>query len=383
MADELLRSFRGQLSKCLFWLRGVHFGNPELLDASKVRSRGGVVTVGVAVRRADWDADGDALLKFLQEHLSSSIDLGRFNWLYRNGPCGEAKGWLAVEEKGRLIGAAAVFPRKMNLAGQAKMGCVFGDFCISPDHRSLGPALQLQRKCLESVSGGGFSVGYDLPSTSMLAIYRRLGIETEGKLTRMTKLLRTNSKISTRVKSQTLAAGISAAANVVLSAYLATRRLQSGVSIELHKGRFGTEFDDLYERAGPRLGISVERSSDYLNWRYADHPQDKYEVLVARRGGNLEGYLVFQQQDVTARVTDLIAESAAVRGDLIRGMVELERARKCEAINVAVLKSHSLCAELGDLGFRARESVPAVFIGAPEVAVASTRWFLLDGDRES
>lgn len=337
------------------------------------------------VRPAEWMTDGDALLKLLQENLSGSIDRRRFDWLYRECPGGEAVVWLAVQEgDGRLVGAAAAFPRRMNIAGQIKTGCVLGDFCISRDYRSLGPALQLQRKCLEAVMNGPFSAGYDLPSTSMLAIYRRLGIKTEGRLVRMTKLLRSNAKIAARVRSRLLARGLSTVANAVLSARTSSK-LKSGATIESHDGRFGPEFTNLAARGANRLGMSVERSADYLNWRYLDHPQHKYEILTARRGARLQGYLVFLQQGTAANVVDCFAETAEVRGDLIRGVVNLQQTRKGESVNMAVLESHSLCAELRDLGFRSRESVPAVFLEPKRTssAAAGTEWYLLDGDRES
>ena len=338
----------------------------------------------MVIRPANLATDGDALLKFLQENLSAAIDRRRFDWLYRDCPSGEGKAWLAIEEKtDRVIGAAAVFPRKMNLAGQIQEGCVFGDFCISPDHRSLGPALQLQRKCIDSVADGPFRAGYDLPSTSMLAIYQRLGIKTTGKLVRMTKLLRSNAKVAAKVKPRFLAGGLSAAANVVLSARRGSLKLKSGVSIEVHKGGFGSEFTELAARTKGYLGISAERSAEFLTWRYTEHPQNQYETLTARRGANLQGYLVCTQQGSSTHVADCIGESAKVRGDLLRGLMTFVKTRKAESINVPVLESHAFCAELRDMGFSARESVPAVFLQSKGEAAPATGWFLLDGDRES
>jgi hypothetical protein len=324
------------------------------------------------------------LLELLQKELSPSIDHKRFDWLYRRCPSGEASAWLATEEKtGQLVGAAAVFPRKMNLNGQIENGCVLGDFCVSAAHRSLGPALQLQRRCLESVTKGPFKVGFDLPSASMLAVYERLGIKSESKLVRMTKLLRLNAKVAARVKPRMLARGVSIAANAVLSVRRDPLSIKSGVSIERHTSGFGSEFSDLAERVRHGMGSWVERSAEYLNWRYLDHPHQEYEVLTARRGRRLEGYLVFLQQGNSASVVDCAAaEPIEVRNDLIRGLTALMKDRKVEAIHAAVLASHPFCGELERLGFRSRESTPVVFLRGSGVAAHSS-WFLMNGDRES
>lgn len=343
--------------------------------------------MNLVIRPAQWDKDGPALLSLLQEQLSASIDQRRFNWLYKLGPHGEAAVWVAVDaETERLVGAAAAFPRRMYFNGGIEAGCVLGDFCISPEHRSLGPALRLQRKCLESVGDSGFAVGFDLPSTSMLAIYRRLGMSAEGELVRMTKLLRTDAKFATRTKSRLLARTLSAAGNAVLSVQRGWSRLRSGASIERHGERFGEEFSALAARVAGRLGNCVERSANYLNWRYADHPQQRFEVLAARRGGSLEGYLVFQQNQNRAAVVDCFGEEPEVRKDLIRSLAESARSRGCEAIDVPVLSAHALCNELKSLGFRPRESSPVIFLGRASKGMkgASTdsTWFLVDGDRE-
>lgn len=337
----------------------------------------------LVVRTADWESDNLALLKLLQEQLSPSIDRRRFDWLYRLCPAGEAKVWVAVDPNtGKLAGAAAAFPRKIVIGGHVQTGCVFGDFCVSPEHRSLGPAIQLQRKCLDTVMNGEFAAAYDLPSASMLAVYRRLGATPGGQLVRMTMLLRSNAKIAAQVKPKLFAQGLSLAANAVLSLKRGSLRSRTGATVEKHTGRFGSEFTDLAMRIGGDLGNCVERSAEYLNWRYADHPQQQYEVVTARQRGLLEGYVIFQLKDTNASVVDWLGDSADLRADLIRGLMSALPSNGCEAIHVPVLTSHMFSDELIALGFRARESSPVVFVGS-ESKQTNAAWLLLDGDRES
>jgi hypothetical protein len=344
--------------------------------------------VKLVVRPADWESDSAPLLKLLQEQLSPSIDQRRFDWLYKLCPSGEARVWVAMDpDSGKLAGAAAAFPRRIRIGDRIELGCVFGDFCVSPEHRSLGPAIQLQRKCLDSVMNGEFTAAYDLPSASMLAIYRRLGAAPGGQLVRMTKLLRSNAKIATKVKPKLLAQGLSVAANAVLSLKRGSLQSRTRATLQKHTGRFGSEFTDLASRIGSRLGRCVERSAEYLNWRYADHPQQQYEVLTARRQGLLEGYLVFQVRGTDASVVDWFGDPADLRADLVRGLILALQSGESEAIHVPVLSSHPLSDELIALGFRPRESSPVVFV-EPKLGHANgiqrnTAWLLLDGDRES
>jgi len=340
--------------------------------------------VKLVVRPAEWENDSGPLLKLLQEQLSPSIDRRRFDWLYKLCPSGEARVWVAVDpHSGKLAGAAAAFPRRIRVGDRVEAGCVFGDFCVSPEHRSLGPAIQLQRKCLDSVVNGEFAAAYDLPSANMLAVYRRLGTAPGGQLVRMTKLLRSNAKIATKVKPRLLAQGLSVAANAVLSLKRGSQQSRAGATLQKHTGRFGSEFTDLALRIGNRLGNCVERSAEYLNWRYADHPQQQYEVLTAHRHGLLEGYLIFQIRGTDANVVDWFGDPADLRADLVRGLISASQSRKFEAIHFPILSSHQVFDELIALGFRPRESSPVVFVRPADAPQTNTAWLLLDGDRES
>ncbi len=51
--------------------------------------------------------------------------------------------------------------------------------------------------------------------------------------------------------------------------------------------RSDAEFDALFERVGDRYGLLVERSSEYLRWRYLDRPAGGPRLLAAMRAPGL------------------------------------------------------------------------------------------------
>jgi GNAT superfamily N-acetyltransferase len=344
--------------------------------------------MNVILRLGELEKENAALLSLLQKHLSVSIDRQRLDWLYRYCPHGEATVWVAAEaDSGRLVGAAAVFPRRINLGETVENGFVLGDFCVSADYRSLGLAIRLQRKCLEIVQNGRFAAGYDLPGKSMVAVYRRLGSKPNDEMVRMVKLLRADGKIGVKVKFRTVASLLSGIANLVLRVQHGSPRRQSGVSFEVQEGRCGQEYTDLARSVQGRLGVCVDRTAEYLNWRYLDHPHEKYEILAARRKGQLEGYVAFRQEGSRASVVDWFGqEPAELRKDLIREMIALVKPRGCESVQACVLASHSFLSDLRSLGFRPRESSPVVFLGPSGKEPGSSEkrsWLLMDGDREA
>lgn len=55
-------------------------------------------------------------------------------------------------------------------------------------------------------------------------------------------------------------------------------------------------WDALWQRIGKRFpGPVVERSTPYLRWRYAQHPQHRYQAWELRRWGRAQGWVVTRQ----------------------------------------------------------------------------------------
>src|SRR3974390_952369 len=123
--------------------------------------------MGIRLREADLASDDAALIELVRTNLGQTDTAAqRFQWLYRDNPYGPARAWLAFDGSGPPVGMCALFPRLAYVNGNEVLGCVLGDFCVSKQYRSLGPAVQLQRACLSAIESGQFSFGYDFPSRS-------------------------------------------------------------------------------------------------------------------------------------------------------------------------------------------------------------------------
>ena len=172
---------------------------------------------------------------------------------------------------------------------------MLGDFCVSDRHRSLGPALKLQRSCLELAADSATPFWYDFPSRAMMTVYQRLRIAPRGQMRRLVKLLRVEHKLAA-------IAGASARCaehrSVVLDGLRGATarpshhvsRLVAGRSTRGRSGR-----SSLISPSGraPSYGMCLKRSAAYLNWRYREIPTAAYEIVTARPQGRLSGYAVF------------------------------------------------------------------------------------------
>lgn len=66
------------------------------------------------------------------------------------------------------------------------------------------------------------------------------------------------------------------------------------------------EAGELWEACAPTYGAAVERSSEYLDWKYRQHPTHRYVFFEAKRFGRLVGLLVARPDPQTSIIVDYL-----------------------------------------------------------------------------
>jgi hypothetical protein len=343
--------------------------------------------MSIRIRSAVLESDSTDLIDLFRRHLTALSDRHRFDWLYVQNPCGAARAWVACNgDKGEVVGAAAAFPRKIHLAGVEMSGWVLGDFCLEEKFRSLGPAVQLQRACLEAVASP-FEFCYDFPSQSMLAVYKRLGVQQTGCVVRWAKPLRVEQKLEPIIRSRKIAKTLGLIGNAVL-VRRGYKGEKNGCEVTLHTGPCGEEFSVLDRTLAVGPGVRLARTAEYLNWRYLAHPSQAHEILTVRREGILVGYVVLISDPNIASIVDILAvEEPAIIALLLSAAVEKIRRRGAAAANLIAGDGHPLNGIFELAGFRRREASPFVVCTGRNPMVAETsfqrNWYLMHGDRDS
>ena len=346
--------------------------------------------VSIFVRQACLNSDRHTIIEFLRRHLTPLSDDARFEWLYLNNPHGRASAWVAMQpDQAMPVGIAAAFPRRILVRERQVLGWVLGDFCISDEHRSLGPALQLQRACLAGIDSGAIAFCYDFPSTGMMAVYRRLRITEEGTMVRLAKPLRVDRKVREFVKVPVLDQGLIFGGNLLL-------QLTEGIFSPPHDLRFslqqspcGDEFTTLATQVAGQWGIHIERSAAYLNWRFLSNSRARHEVLTVRRQDRLVGYAVFTHTGDNGTLIDLFGQTdPKILGGLVKALLRLLRDRGVVTVSAPLYSAHPLMSMLLALGFKERESIPVVIYRSPHLRNQASgtnerTWYLTSGDRDS
>lgn len=208
----------------------------------------------------------------------------------------------------------------------------------------------------------------------------KLPVSTEGTLRR---LLHNNA----------LARGLSAVADPLLSLSRSLHRSAwQARSIRLQAvDRFPEEIAEL-TGAWPKDDIYLERSADFLNWRFIDNPGIDYQALLVYRQQQLIGYVVYQlynsveNKQIQAAIDDVIwrregseAEQQALLRQMLAASIRHIIAGEARLVTFASYGTQTEKA-LQQLGFRRREDGQtfAIYSALPddEYLFQAERWYL-------
>ncbi|WP_300617537.1 hypothetical protein [Dokdonella sp.] len=273
------------------------------------------------VERGDIERDRDAVLRIWRGNLGRDEHMrAKFDWFYRHCPYGAPLlALLRHEPDGGFVGVAAAGPRRMAYGARTMTAGVLVDLAVAAEHRSLGPALMLQRE-LAAAGAQHFDLLYGFPNAKAVPLIRRLGLyEPVGDMVRYARVLRYRHYVGRRLPR--------AVAPLAGLAIDATRRIAEtwrawtldGIRVDW-SGFDDVRIDALWERA-PRDGACVAvRDRRFLRWRFGHAAGTRLLRVSDRDGDTLQAWFACQTKDKVLHVGD--AWSDAGSAGIGRGHIE-------------------------------------------------------------
>jgi hypothetical protein len=310
--------------------------------------------MAICVRPIDRVSDHQELLALLEANLPAIPHARRFPWLYHENPDGPAWSWFVQEKAtGQIVGTASVFPHALWVGGESRLCGQVGDFAISPKYRSLGPNLLLHRATFELVDRGTLSFCYDCTANEKgMATFRRLGMQAQCAVERHAFPLRADRQLA-KVRGLSI---LAPAVNALLRMQRPRKSTASGLEISEHTGAFGEEFTHLDRALCNPETIRVRRTAEVLNWRYRKDPLQKYQVLTARRSGELRAFAVFYVKGPEVMIADLFGMEQPDAGVALLAAVAERCEMQCETIHAFLAAGSEMAGVHVNAGFRPRPS---------------------------
>src|SRR5258708_36490575 len=110
----------------------------------------------------------------------------------------------------------------------------------------------------------------------MVAVYRRLGVESTQSLVRMTKLLSLKKKLGKFGQIPLLGRMLVAGADGTLRLLDIGKGNRSACTIHIQNATCGEEFTEFTQRASPRFGNSVAGTAPCFTWSLRSRFRNRY-----------------------------------------------------------------------------------------------------------
>ncbi len=358
---------------------------------------------------ANIEHDRETILALWNRGLAhGGMPEAKFDWYYRKN-CGGPPQifFLCHGQQQEMVGVAAVGRREMRIGTQTIMSGELVDFVAVPEHRTLFPALFLQKeirrltlkaKNSEMPSDGSHDILYGLPNPKSLAVVKRAGYQLVGQLVRRARILRLAGYLSRHAPAW-IGQLIGPLLDRVRMGALALRAItMHGSGLELRPcwlDRPDSRFDDLWGRVVAQSGMNNVlmgvRDSAFLTWRFIECPLRTYRffALFTNTDDRLVAYAVCAVDGEALHVHDFLVDPTAHDADKTLWIALSREAYRRGHSNLSVefLGAESMQQSLEAIGLVKRQQRPlyattAAAIHDRATLLQASNWYLTSADED-
>jgi hypothetical protein len=277
---------------------------------------------------------------------------------------------FTLEHGADVVGWTGFGPRVFHSGASELRAVDHADFAVDKPHRSLGPALMLQRAAVLCASVHA-DVAYGFPNDAAVPIFRRLGYQPLGTLRRYACVLRHAAYLRRRVPPL-----IADAAGAFVDA---VRHRSSNSDVEW-VADFDSRFDELYDEARSQYGIVGCRRAANLAWRFG--PVRKRIAVLTEHGGLLAYAVLLDAEHEVATLADFLAATPDHLRTLLAKLLPTLRREGYIGASAYYLGGRSVIDSLRSCGFVERTGGRVMTIRASARFLHPEHWYLTTADRD-
>jgi len=233
----------------------------------------------------------------------------RIEWAYQENICGKAQMWLLKNKTaGEYFGSSALLPRHFFINRKKMTGALIADTGVKTRYRALGPALKLHKEIIKSSQDFGLIMAF--PNKVGQAVIEMVGFKKMKNLIKNKKIIKSITIIKKKIKNPFIFKLLLPFVSMVdLGLRILDFRIFSGKKFTgCHIENFDKRFDDIWEKFSRKFDFIIDRSSNYLNWRYRKNYRKDHNIYVVyeRDSQNLLGYVIYYIKNSSVYVDDFL-----------------------------------------------------------------------------
>ena len=268
--------------------------------------------------------DAPQILALFNEAFRTQTDSGTWEWYAHGNPYGASRVYLALDQEDHnAAGAFVCTPLRLTINGAPVQASSAHHLVLKPAYQG-GPAfVGLSRHTLEGESREGMKLVIGVPNSKSYRPHKVLMKWTDFGAMDMLFKLSPQQRPHSCVEAPSFSE------------------------------------DEFHRRVGRTLNFCLEKTAEWLNWRFCRRPGNPYTIYDIRDGGELAGYVVLKRwQDADgyrkAHIMDLHALNPAALSQLIAAAESY--AVGANELNLWAMCGYPYRAALETMGFVPRPS---------------------------
>jgi len=230
------------------------------------------------------------------KHMGKTESIKHWNWEYKLNPNKRIEIFLAFHND-KIIGQYAVIPVKMKIGNKDYITSLSLDTMTHKDYigKSIFPTLA--KKLYIDIGKNGIPITYGFPNTlSYHTFMNKLDWFEISDVPIYIRPLNFASLVDHYLKIKFLSKILGIFIDFFFNFTLKKKKIEKNLKIK-KINEFGKEFDDLWKLTKKEMPICIVRDSKYLNWRYFEKPEEKYDVFAIRKDAKLKGYIILKIEE--------------------------------------------------------------------------------------
>lgn len=234
-------------------------------------------------------ADNEELEKYRScfEKNGTRRDISNLQWIHQQNLVNKHTIYYAIQET-KVAAIYTAMPVKFQINGLLYNALQSIDTITDLDHRGKGLFPKLANKLYTDAETAGYQLVYGFPNeNSAGGFFKKLNWVSFGEVPFLLKPLRLSYFIKRFFKMS-----IDSAFPESHPYQIAESKIANNICIKPILD-FGSEYELVWESCRSSMNVSVERSADYMNWRFVNKPGEHYSKCGIYIDDKLDGVIVF------------------------------------------------------------------------------------------
>lgn len=286
------------------------------------------------------ESNWNGVSELFKEVFGKNIKPQYFKWKNEYNPQGKSIIKIAVSDD-KTIGLTCIWKFRMNLLGECISAGQSVDAMVDKGYRKMGIFENMAVEALDDMKKEDIRLRFNFPNeAAYLASIGKINIKKVCHIPQYIKILK-GREAAGMFSGNKL---VKIAGGLLLDIYsklrnLGTRNTQRYNIREIEQ--FGQSFDEFWQIVKNDYPIAIERSAQYLNWRYM-RCSNEYKVFAAYYNDEIAGYIVAAMEDKYGKSGEKLVLGHVA--DLMCSMDHKEAAVQLIFEAEKYLKSNGACA---------------------------------------